>query len=125
MKNDNTNTTKINRYTILDAEVKRVSKELKEAKKLMETKIQDAINDYRAYRKNVYKPAREAAFKTFADSKVVKSVKKADQPKAESKPKSAVKKQEPAKVTGTDKSAAECIAAGEKAIAEAKAAVQG
>lgn len=124
MKNDNTS--KTNRYTILDAEVKRISKDLKDAKKVMEAKIQDAINEYRSYRKTVYKPAREAAFKTFADSKVVKSEpKKGDEgSKTDRKVKKAVKP-EAGKVTGTDKTAAECIAAGEKAIAEAKAAVRG
>ena len=84
----NTDTTKkINRYTILDTEIKRISRDLKDAKKVMEAKIREAINSYRDYRKTVYKPAREAAFHAFANARVnkMKTVKKNDSTKIAAK----------------------------------------
>lgn len=118
---------KTNRYTILDAEIKRISKELKAKKQEMLKAIKTAEAEYRAYRKEVYAPARKAAFDTFKASKVIGTKPKTEKVKTEksAKPKASkpAKKVEVQKtVTGTDKTAAECIAVGEAAIAKAKAA---
>ena len=113
MKND---TAKTNRYTILDAEVKRISKELKAEKQKMLAGIKDLEAAYRKYRKEVYAPARKAAFDVFKASKVVNA-----KPKAEKK-QTAKKVVVQKKVTGCDKTADQVIADGEKAIAKFKVA---
>lgn len=122
-KNEVKAETKVNRYTILDAEVKRISKELKAKKQEMLKAIKDAEAAYRKYRKEVYAPARKAAFDVFKASKVVGTKPKVEKPAKKAAKKVVVKADAPAKVTGTDKTAAECIEAGEKAIAKAKAKV--
>jgi len=120
-KNEVKAETKVNRYTILDAEVKRLSKELKAKKQEMLKAIKDAEAVYRKYRKEVYAPARKAAFDVFKASKVVSQKPKAEKPVKKAASKKVVVKVDPlAKVTGTDKTAAECIEAGEKAIAKFK-----
>jgi hypothetical protein len=62
---------KTNRYTILDAEIKRLSADLKAKKREMLDAIKKLEADYREYRKTVYAPARKAAFDLFKASKVV------------------------------------------------------
>lgn len=61
---------KVNRYTILDAELKRLSAELKAKKKEMVENIRKLEAEYRTFRKEVYAPARSAAWDTFKTSKV-------------------------------------------------------
>lgn len=70
--NANTTTTEIktNRYAILGTELKRLSAELKAKKKEMVEAIRKLEADYRAYRKDVYAPARKAAWQTFNETKV-------------------------------------------------------
>lgn len=74
MNTMNTNTTnaeiKTNRYVILGNELKRLSAELKAKKKEMVEAIRKLEAEYRAYRKDVYAPARKAAWQTFNEAKV-------------------------------------------------------
>lgn len=100
--NANTTTTateiKTNRYEILGTELKRLSAELKAKKKEMVEAIRKLEAEYRAYRKDVYAPARKAAWQTFNETKVrvakpkvekevkVKKVKTAVKIKATKKP---------------------------------------
>lgn len=83
--------TKVNRYTILDAELKRLSAELKAKKKETVENIRKLEAEYRAFRKEVYAPARSAAWNTFKSAKVV-GTKKAAVVAAEKPAKKAVKK---------------------------------
>lgn len=62
--------TKTNRYTVLGTEIKRLSAELKAKKQEMVTAIRKLEAEYRDFRKNVYAPARKAAYETFKASKV-------------------------------------------------------
>lgn len=66
----NTPETKTNRYIVLGTEIKRLSAELKAKKKEMVTAIRKLEAEYRDFRKNVYAPARKAAYETFKASKV-------------------------------------------------------
>jgi uncharacterized protein (UPF0335 family) len=83
--------TKVNRYTILDAELKRLSAELKAKKKEMVENIRKLEAEYRAFRKEVYAPARSAAWDTFKSTKVV-GTKKTDVVAAEKPAKKSTKK---------------------------------
>lgn len=79
---------KVNRYTILDAEIKALSKEKKERKAAMLKAQADALAEYRAWVKDTYKPAKKAALEKFAASKLPRK------PKAEKPAKKAGKKVE-------------------------------
>ena len=75
MMNENATTTetteiKTNRYVILGTELKRLSAELKAKKKEMVEGIRKLEAEYRAYRKDIYTPARKAAWQTFNETKV-------------------------------------------------------
>lgn len=111
--NANTTTTEIktNRYAILGAELKRLSAELKAKKKEMVEAIRKLEAEYRAYRKNVYAPARKAAWQTFNETKVRVAKPKVEKVKLEKevkvkKVKSATKVKAAKKVTETEVAAA-------------------
>jgi len=111
-------TEKVNRYTILDAEIKALSKEKKERKAAMLKLQADALAEYRKWVKDTYRPAKKAALEKFAASKLPRK------PKAEKtkKPaKKAGKKVEVKKTAKTAEPSAAVIARGEAAIAKAKA----
>lgn len=78
---------KVNRYTILDAEIKALSKEKKERKAAMLKAQADALDAYRKWVKETYRPAKKAALEKFAASKLPRK------PKAE-------KVEKPAKKAG-------------------------
>lgn len=81
MNTNTTTTTNTNRYAVLGAELKRLTAELKAKKKEMVTAIRKLEAEYREYRKNVYGPARRAAYALFKESKV--RGKKVEAPAAE------------------------------------------
>ena len=118
---------KVNRYTILDAEIKALSKEKKERKAAMLKAQADALDAYRKWVKETYRPAKKAALEKFAASKLPRKPKAE---KVEKPAKKAGKKVEVKKAAKTTKARkpltkAECdagIARGEAAIAKAKAA---
>lgn len=85
--NANTTTTEIktNRYAILGTELKRLSAELKAKKKEMVEAIRKLEAEYRAYRKDVYAPARKAAWQTFNETKVRVAKPKVETVKVEKK----------------------------------------
>lgn len=68
--NATTTETKTNRYAILGTELKRLSAVLKAKKKEMVEAIRKLEAEYRAYRKDVYAPARKAAWQAFNEAKV-------------------------------------------------------
>ena len=61
---------KVNRYTILDAEIRALSKEKKERKAAMLKVQADALAEYRKWVKDTYRPAKKAALEKFAESKL-------------------------------------------------------
>lgn len=104
--------TKTNRYVILGAELKRLSAELKAKKKEMVEAIRKLEAEYRAYRKDVYAPARKAAWQTFNETKVRVAKSKVEKVKIEKdvkvkKVKSAVKVKATKKVAEPEVTAAE------------------
>lgn len=81
--NATTTETKTNRYAILGTELKRLSAELKAKKKEMVEAIRKLEAEYRAYRKDVYAPARKAAWQAFNEAKVRVAKPKAEKAKIE------------------------------------------
>jgi len=109
---------KTNRYTILDAEIKRLSADLKAKKHEMLDAIKKLEADYREYRKTVYAPARKAAFDLFKASKVV-GVKKVEKTaETDEKPTKKVAKKSAKK---TEKKSAKKVAKPEVAAVDAVA----
>ena len=92
MKNTETKTTseakqpKENRYTRYFAELKRLSVERKAKKAEMEAKQKAALDEYRAYVKDVYKAGAKAALAKFESEKLPRK------PKAEKTAKKPAKK---------------------------------
>ena len=112
---------KTNRYTILDAEIKRLSADLKAKKREMLDAIKKLEADYREYRKTVYAPARKAAFDLFKASKVVGVKKAAAVETAETDEKKPVKKVAKKSAKKPEKKAAKKVAKPEVAEVEAAA----
>lgn len=117
---------KVNRYTILDAEIKALSKEKKERKAAMLKAQADALEAYRKWVKETYRPAKKAALDKFAASKLPRKPKTEKVAKAVKKgTKVEVKKAAKATKARKPLTKAECdagIARGEAAAAKAKAA---
>lgn len=120
-------TEKVNRYTILDAEIRALSKEKKERKAAMLKAQADALAEYRKWVKDTYRPAKKAALEKFANSKLPRKPKD-EKPKTEKPAKNAGKKvvkktEKQVKATRkplTKDECDACIARGEAVITNAK-----